>query len=467
MASPVIDGSAKAAFNGSSGSISVTTSDNTDSVVLIMAYNEGSGGTLPTSNTPTATGLTFTLRSRSTNTLSNPSGDTAGPVAVEIWTAPQSAAGAHTISVGTSASVDNGTLVAFGVNGLNSTLAPFDNNSGLTASATGQIGTSTGSAPAVVYSTSQSDDLLLYACLGASGTGSLAGGAPSGFTSLQTQANSFGADWTTLSVGYLSVSSTQSSQTATDPNTQKGNYIAIVDAFTADASTTTATVSLALTKASFSAADTGTRVSGFALTKASFSAANTGTRVSGFALTKASFAVAEAEKVSGAVSAFALGKALFSIAAGTFQGAGNVLGARALRVIRGIRDTIAGGSVVGRLPGAGGGAQEVPITMIADQVGRILAGSVTASPTTKSAGAAALQKQASAIATAAASAAVTSAIVPPCIVSALPAGFSGQRGLVTDSNQTLAAGIGTAVTTGGSYHVPVYYDAGASAWIIG
>jgi hypothetical protein len=56
-------------------------------------------------------------------------------------------------------------------------------------------------------------------------------------------------------------------------------------------------------------------------------------------------------------------------------------------------------------------------------------------------------------------------VYAPCIVSALPAGVQGDRGFVTDSTQTTAAGIGTSVTGGGGNENPVYRD--SSSWKIG
>jgi len=59
-------------------------------------------------------------------------------------------------------------------------------------------------------------------------------------------------------------------------------------------------------------------------------------------------------------------------------------------------------------------------------------------------------------------------ITPAKTVGTLPATpADGARSFVTDSNQTLTAGIGTPVATGGTNHVPVYYDGGAAAWLIG
>lgn len=56
-------------------------------------------------------------------------------------------------------------------------------------------------------------------------------------------------------------------------------------------------------------------------------------------------------------------------------------------------------------------------------------------------------------------------VYSPCIVSALPAGAQGDRGMVTDSTVTLAAGLGNIVAGTGANIVPVYHD--GTNWRIG
>ncbi|MGH7075945.1 MAG: hypothetical protein ACREFD_17345, partial [Stellaceae bacterium] len=55
----------------------------------------------------------------------------------------------------------------------------------------------------------------------------------------------------------------------------------------------------------------------------------------------------------------------------------------------------------------------------------------------------------------------------PTTVAALPTGYDGARHFVTDSTVAASGNFGAAVSGGGSYHVPVYYDGGTSAWRIG
>jgi len=59
---------------------------------------------------------------------------------------------------------------------------------------------------------------------------------------------------------------------------------------------------------------------------------------------------------------------------------------------------------------------------------------------------------------------VTGVYTVPTLPSAVTSG-AGARAFVTDANATMAAGIGTAVVTGGANKVPVYSD--GAAWLIG
>jgi hypothetical protein len=52
-------------------------------------------------------------------------------------------------------------------------------------------------------------------------------------------------------------------------------------------------------------------------------------------------------------------------------------------------------------------------------------------------------------------------------VATLPTGADGKCAFVSDSTLAASGNFGAAVTGGGSNHVPVYYDAGASTWRIG
>jgi hypothetical protein len=61
----------------------------------------------------------------------------------------------------------------------------------------------------------------------------------------------------------------------------------------------------------------------------------------------------------------------------------------------------------------------------------------------------------------------TGVLMPVSTVSGLPSAsaYQGSARFVTDSTQTIIAGLGTTVVGGGTYKVPVYSD-GAN-WIIG
>lgn len=451
MTSPVIDagngggsygsGSFSSTSAGSFATTWGTSSTGAGVVVAVVQYGETSG--TPAVSSISVSGLTFTKRSGVINTTSSAHRST-----TEVWTAPFTSGFNHggsslTWTFNFSSNVDDATVGLFAVTGVYSTSSPFDNGS-VPDSA---FNTTSTTPPAATYSTSQADDLLIYISgrtNGISGTST-----PSGWTLLGSKANNGGTNYAYQNVYYKSVSATQSGQTVADASTTNDvSWTSYVDAFTADNNNlnVSASVSMAMTKASFAVSETSHEEGGTA----------------SLALRGVAFTAQAAEETSEAVS-FALHKTAFAIVAGTFQGATDVLGAAVLRVVRGVRDTIAGGSILGRVPGASGGAQQIPITMVADEVAKIMAGSMTSSPTTKSVGAAALQKQSLNIA----NAAVATRILAPSTVSGLPTGSDGLRGYVTDSTQTLTSGIGTAVVGGGSNHVPVYYDGGNSAWYIG
>jgi flagellin-like protein len=121
---------------------------------------------------------------------------TTATLSVEEWYAiASSALSAATITATFSASDTAGTWIAvFGVNGVN-TISPFDPNISLP-------GTSAGATPTTSISTSNANDMLLYAC--AAGEGSMA----AGFTSIYSDAY-FPPQ--SEYVGYQDVSSTETS----------------------------------------------------------------------------------------------------------------------------------------------------------------------------------------------------------------------------------------------------------------
>jgi hypothetical protein len=58
----------------------------------------------------------------------------------------------------------------------------------------------------------------------------------------------------------------------------------------------------------------------------------------------------------------------FNAAGRPFRGATNVRGPKNYRIVRGIRDTITGAHLLGRIPGAAGAAQQIPLSEILSQV---------------------------------------------------------------------------------------------------
>jgi hypothetical protein len=167
--------------------------------------------------------LSFTLRKKITNTSA------VGHPVLEFWYAPSVAAITSGVLTATfTSNPDAACIVAIGVNGCNNINSPFDTNSSLPAS-TIVTGAS------VTLSTNQADDLLL--CF--TGTSSASGpNTPSGFTGIVYENGNGSSYYYRLGTNKKSVSATQSSL-----NVANGGGVVdvmLVDAFTADATASTA-----------------------------------------------------------------------------------------------------------------------------------------------------------------------------------------------------------------------------------
>jgi hypothetical protein len=152
--------------------------------------------------------------------------------AVDIWYLFSTGTFSDTIKATLNAAAGNAVIVCFGVQGcagLTLTTA-FDQNASLPATGTG-----TTSPAAVTYSTSQPDDLIVYALGNGSTTASVSiPGTPTGFTSIATQLENLGSGSLGCQVATLSVTSTQSGASASATMTTVGTWAGIVFAFTAN-----------------------------------------------------------------------------------------------------------------------------------------------------------------------------------------------------------------------------------------
>jgi hypothetical protein len=226
-----LDGSAS--VNNWSGSstktITLTTANANDLIVVVIA-TEKSTSTIITVSSVTAAGLTFTRRSAvaaADTTIARPN--------LETWTAPAATAQvALAILVTTSANVDDGCIVAFGVSGAFSIASPWDSNVALPA--TIDRSATTTNAPSVTVSTSQANDFIFCACACVQ-SGAVT--APGGFTPIANPVNSGGSFFCNLGVAYKIVSATVTSQAETfsGPNIR---WVVMGDAITADAAAVSA-----------------------------------------------------------------------------------------------------------------------------------------------------------------------------------------------------------------------------------
>jgi len=199
-----VDGSATGSFtSASSGTVTLTTSDSNDIIVVMVEDEDTGNAVLRTVSSVAASGLTFAHRS-SGSINSSPYTE------MEVWYAAASTPlSSVTITATLSGSIDDASLVAFGVNGAN-TASPWDSNGALPKTATG---TASGNPTVTAVSTSNANDILLgFTGLALAGAGTPAvETAASGYTLIQTQVNGGGTGASEAAAEYKVVSATQSS----------------------------------------------------------------------------------------------------------------------------------------------------------------------------------------------------------------------------------------------------------------
>lgn len=219
------------ASNGTSASVTLTTT-NANDVIVVAAYAEANSSSLnPSISGISATGVTgWTQREVVSHT-----GGTG--YALSLWYGKASAAlSAVSISVSFGAHFDDCSIVAFGVSGTNFS-SPWDPNSGLPS---GVICTKN-TAPTTTISTSNAHDMLIAVTGSTSATSTQVNTEPSGWSNVGFDINGGGGLASQVGVADLVVSSTQSSLTVTWGSSvgqvnANDNVPYIVDALTADSS---------------------------------------------------------------------------------------------------------------------------------------------------------------------------------------------------------------------------------------
>lgn len=198
-----VDGFATGVFStASSGTVTLTTSLTNDIVVVAIGFESTIGQGAQTVSSVAASGLTF--HQRGAQAYLSPASPNAN-VQLEIWWA--SAASALTseiITVTLSGTIDNESMVAFGVNGVLNLAAPWDTNASLPAFTTGSPAT------APTFSTTQRNDFLLAA--GTTPNIFQPGQSPP-YTAIATANNTGGVNFSHTTVAYDVVSTPQSGAT--------------------------------------------------------------------------------------------------------------------------------------------------------------------------------------------------------------------------------------------------------------
>ena len=201
---PALDGSATGSFtSAASGTVTLTTSLSNDVIVVMVEDEDVNNAVVRTVSSVTATGLAFAHRSTGSINAS-PYTET------EVWwAAAASALSSKTITVTLSGSIDDASIVAFGVSGAN-TATPWDANGALPATATGA---SSANPTVNGVSTSNANDMLLgFTGLSLPGSGTPATEtAGAGYTLIQTQVNGGATGASEAAAEYKVVAATQSS----------------------------------------------------------------------------------------------------------------------------------------------------------------------------------------------------------------------------------------------------------------
>lgn len=220
VTAPTLDGSATAVWSGSSGTVTLTTTNGNDAIVVLIGFESYGTGVQRTVSSVTASGLTFTQRMQKLTA----SGDSVYFQSMECWWAPASAAlSSKVITVTLSGSTDNTAVIAFGVNGAYDYTNPWDSNGGLPVANNGNV------AAVPTFSTNQNSDFIFT-------VGGIARnvGYTSNWRTIGNAHSSGGAQWEFMDAFYERVSSAQSSVNSSI-TTAGGNYdTKYVDAITAN-----------------------------------------------------------------------------------------------------------------------------------------------------------------------------------------------------------------------------------------
>ena len=235
FAAPSIDGSTTGTWSGTgdgsggstSGTVTLTTTDPKD-IIVVGVFNEtGTANGLRTVSSVTAPGLTFVQRSVTTAASFGESGANQG---LEVWWAVASSPlSSEVITVTLSGAPDDASIVAFGVNGAN-TSTPWDANASLGTASAEQSAGALSPPTTNTFSTNNANDILL-AFAGTSANETWTGGGSD--TLLANSTNTGGTDFSALGVEYQVVSAIQTNVTESFDDTDVPFVFLISDAIQA------------------------------------------------------------------------------------------------------------------------------------------------------------------------------------------------------------------------------------------
>lgn len=181
-------GSAQTTFSTAASKTITLTTTAAAVIVVAVALETIDGSAYATVSTVTASGLTFARRSQ---TQAHPTGNPFNTV--EVWWAYSATTlASKVITVTASGTIDDASIVAFGVKNPVSTTAPWDANGSLPASSFSSAGPA---APVTISTTSTSTVMLEFFSTTSSGVGT----TPStGATIINTASNTGGTNWSNL-----------------------------------------------------------------------------------------------------------------------------------------------------------------------------------------------------------------------------------------------------------------------------
>lgn len=252
-----------------SGTINITTSG-TDRIIILVVASEKTG-TVQSTNLPTASGLTFALR----KTL--PFTDSGGgdQVLSVYWAYAAAQQTAKTITINLGATPDDVSVGVFAVSGVTNFTNPWDTNSSLPATATGNSGP-----PATVsgVSTTQANSMIFGFYGTRNGPTNPGADTGNGYASVLSLVNTGGSAYSGVFVESKLCSSAQSSLTVATANSgSSSHYTWIVDAITADGSSPSGTIAQTLGTITQSLTGTDKIIGTIAQTLGKISQAVTGT----------------------------------------------------------------------------------------------------------------------------------------------------------------------------------------------